>query len=176
MRKYLPLFLLAFASLFIYSCDDNNDVPFQDYDTIGATYDITNPVFTNVVGTNAYEYVRNLPQTLQGGDMILFYVAALNGDPVWKPMPYTFYPSGGGVVDYTGDFSSGDIALYVDADFALANTTYISPQRKFRIVIVPADHYGNLKMANGSSPVDLKDYNAVIKYFNIDDSKTKVLK
>lgn len=175
MKKYIPLFLIAFVSFFMLSCDDNNDVPYTDSDTLGATYDIVNPVFTSVGGTNAYRYVRNLPQNLQGGDMILFYVAALNGDPVWKPMPYTFYPDGGGVVDYKGDFSSGDVALYVDADFDLAGTAFINSQRKFRIVIVPADHYGNLKMGN-SGAVDFNDYNAVIKYYNIDDSKAKVLK
>ena len=41
----------------------------------------------------------------------------------------------------------------------------------FRIVIVPG-FFGK----SASNTVDLNDYNAVIKAYNIDDSKVKVLK
>ena len=67
------------------------------------------------------------------------------------------------------------VQIYANANFDMVaqdttfKNSYLNNQ-KFRIVIVPAS-FG----ARNSSSVNYDDYNAVIKYYKIDDSKVKSL-
>ncbi|ROH95605.1 hypothetical protein [Chryseobacterium daecheongense] len=172
MKKFLPFLVLAFVSLFIFSCDDNNDdVVYEDHDTYSVAYDIT-PTFSKV-NTNLYEYNDAFNTPLVESDVVLIYLqtgVTNNNSPIWKLLPYTFYVGNANndEVDYTFDFSKYDIGIYVNSTSTLnldTNSTYYTNKR-FRVVIVPASTGKN-------ASVDYNDYNAVIKYYNIDESKIK---
>lgn len=173
MKKYLPLLLLAFISLFIYSCDNNDDVVFDDHDTYSVAYDIS-PIFSKV-NSNFYEFGDEFTKPLVESDVVLVYLqtgvttAGPNtpSAPIWKLLPYSEYPNATDIVDYAFDFSKYDITISVKSSLNLdTNSTYYTNKR-FRVVIVPASTGKN---AN----IDYNDYNSVIKYYNIDESKIKL--
>jgi len=171
MRKFLPMIALAFASFFIYSCDNNDDddVVVQTEDTYGTAYDL-NATFTKT-NSNLYEYSNQFNSPLVESDVVLIYMqtGTTNNAPIWKLLPYTFYNANNDAVDYTFDFSKFDIAIYVNSSLNLdVNPTYYTGKR-FRVVVVPAK-----TGKNASAEVDHNDYNAVIKYYSIDESKIKV--
>lgn len=168
MKKFLPFLFLAFVSLFIFSCDDNDDdVVLDDHDTYSVAYDIT-PTFSKV-NVNFYEYGDEFNTPLIESDVVLIYMqtGVSNGSPVWRLLPYTEYPNATDAVDYAFDFSKYDITISVKSSLNLdTNSTYYTNKR-FRVVVVPASTGKN---AN----VDYNDYNSVVKYYNIDESKIKV--
>lgn len=176
MRKILPILTLAFASFFIYSCDNNDDevVQIEDQDTYGIAYDINNANFTRINST-LYQYTNEFVDPLVESDVVLIYTqtGTSNNSPVWKLMPYTFYVNNANDdnIEYTFDFSKFDIAINVNSTPTLnldSNPTYYSGKR-FRVVVVPAK-----TGKNASAAVDHNDYNAVIKFYGIDESKIKV--
>lgn len=176
MRKFLPILTLAFASFFIYSCDNNDDdiVQVEDNDTYGTAYDINNANFARV-NSNLYEYTNTFNDPLIESDVVLIYMqtGTTNNSPVWKLMPYTFYVNNANndEVEYTFDFSKFDIAININSTASLnldTNPSYFTGKR-FRVVVVPA--------ATGPSSkgtVDYSNYNEVVKLYGIDESKIKV--
>lgn len=168
MKKLIPFLLIAFLSIFIVSCnsDDNNYI---DNDTIAEVYEIKNENFTR---ENDYYYSlsKSFNRPLYSGDMVLIFKqdGILNGNPIWVPLPKSYYLSEG-YLEYTYDFTINDIKIYADADFNLVNTSYISGQT-FRVLVVPA-----IQGRTTNTTVDLKDYNSVIKYYNINDKNIKKL-
>lgn len=89
--------------------------------------------------------------------------------PIWQQIPRTLYlPQG--ELDYDFDFSKEDFTIYAGGTYDLATTPSYITNETFRIVIVPG--YFSNKMAH---KVDLSDYNAVVKAFNIDDKNIKQL-
>lgn len=168
MKKLIPFLLIAFLSIFIVSCnsDDNNYI---DNDTIAEVYEIKNENFTH---ENDYYYSlsKSFNRPLYSGDMVLIFKqdGILNGNPIWVPLPKSYYLSEG-YLEYTYDFTINDIKIYADADFNLVNTSYISGQT-FRVLVVPA-----IQGRTTNTTVDLKDYNSVIKYYNINDKNIKKL-
>lgn len=175
MRKIFPILTLAFASFFIYSCDNNDDevVQIEDNDTYGTAYDL-NATFTRT-NSNLYQYTNQFNSPLIESDVVLIYMqtGTTNNSPIWKLLPYTFYVNNANndEVNYTFDFSKFDIAIYVNSTSTLnldSNSTYYSGKR-FRVVVVPAK-----TGKNASAVVDHNDYNAVIKFYGIDESKIKV--
>ncbi|MDH6252117.1 hypothetical protein M2347_001844 [Chryseobacterium sp. H1D6B] len=171
MKKFLPLLLLAFVSLFIFSCDKNDDNNFVDHDTYSVAYDIT-PTFSKV-NSNLYEYNAAFNTQLGTSDVLLVYMQTgltNNNAQIWKLLPYTFFVNNANndQVDYSFDFSKFDFAINVNSTSTLnldTNSTYYANKR-FRVVIVPASTGKN-------AGVDFSDYNSVAKYYNIDESKIK---
>ena len=167
MKKFIPFFLIAFFSLFIISCnnDDNNYI---DNDTIAEVYEFRNENFTLKDGF--YTITKTFNNPLFNGDMVLIFKqdGIINGNQIWVPLPKSYYTSDG-YLEYTFDFTNNDIQIYADADFSLTNTPYIKGQT-FRILIVPA-----ILGRSANSTVDLTDYNSVIKYYNINDKNIKKL-
>ncbi|MDC8106538.1 hypothetical protein ACNFU2_16725 [Chryseobacterium sp. PTM-20240506] len=174
MKKFLPILLLAFVSLFIFSCDNkDDDNNFVDHDTIGTAFDIT-PTFTKT-NDNLYQYSDAFTNELVQSDVVLIYLQTgltNNNAPIWRLLPYTFFTNNNVAVDYSFDFSKFDIGINVNSSLNLtANPTYYTNKR-FRVVILPANTGGkNSKTA--AAPVDYNDYYSVIKYYNIDESKIK---
>lgn len=177
MKKILPFLLMAFVGLFAYNCDNNDDVtPVNtvDYDTYSVAYDIT-PSFTRV-SDNLYRYTDDFNSPLVESDVVLIYMqnGTDGGSPVWKLLPYTYYVGNANndAVDYLFDFSKFAITININSTPTLsltANPTYYQG-KKFRVVVVPAKT-GTSK--NASAAVDYADYNSVIKYYHIDESKIK---
>jgi hypothetical protein len=170
MKKYLPILLLAFVSLFIFSCDDNDEVILDDHDTYSVAYDIT-PTFSRT-NANLYEFSDEFNSPLIESDVVLIYMQTgltSNNSPIWKLLPYTFYVNNvnNDEVDYTFDFSKYDIAIYVNGTLNLDNNSTYYTNKRFRVVVIPASTGKN-------ASVDYNDYNAVIKHYNIDESKIKV--
>lgn len=150
--------------LFIFSCDNRDEViaP-QDNDTYARVIDYKNISFTNT--PNGFRIARNLPFVMYDSDVVLIYrqTGTLNnGSPVWQSIPTTLYLQQG-ELDYDFDFSKVDFTIYADGTYNIGTTPEFLNNQTFRVVMVPA----SFKNAN----VDYKDYNSVIKYFNIDDSK-----
>ena len=160
MKKYFSIFMLALLSLVVFSCKED------EYDTYSKAFDVS-ATFTMMNGDpQLYGYYRQLPETLIDGDVMLVY---RNVEGVWQQIPRTLYLSGGDELDYDFDFTSTDVQLYANGNYTLSTRpTYLSGQ-VFRIVMVPASAISG-KSAAG---VNLSDYNAVVKYYNIDESKIK---
>ncbi|WP_348824202.1 collagen-like triple helix repeat-containing protein [Flavobacterium aestuarii] len=86
--------------------------------------------------------------------------------PVWQLIPRTIYLENDRELDYDYDFSRKDFKIYVRANYDLETTPEFLDNQTFRVVIVPGSFTS--KSANKN---DFSDYNAVIKKYNIDDSK-----
>jgi len=174
MRKFLPLLMLAFVSLFIFSCDnnDNEDVVVTE-DTYATAYDIA-PTFSRST-SNLYQFSDEFNSPLVESDVVLIYMqtGVANGSPIWRLLPYTFFVDNAtnDEVDYSFDFSKFDIQINVNSTPTLnldSNSTYYAGKR-FRVVVVPAKT-GKSSVNN----VDHNDYNAVVKYYGIDEAKIKL--
>lgn len=176
MKKLIPILLIAFVSLLIYSCNSNRDNSnFVDNDTVGTAFDIT-PNFTRT-DDNLYQYVDSFSPPLVRADIVLVYLQTgltNNNSPIWRLLPYTFYDQNNNAVDYSFDFSRFDIGINVNSgDINLtANPEYYT-NRRFRVVILPADPGRSARSSSAAAPVDYNDYNSVIKYYNIDESKIR---
>nr|WP_314498262.1 hypothetical protein [uncultured Chryseobacterium sp.] len=169
MKKFLPIFILAFVSLFIFSCKDDNDN--EDFDTYSQVRDVT------ATFTNANNYAVTQGINIQSTDVVLVY---RNLGSAWQLIPKMMYlddatglPTGR-EFQYNFVFDSQNVQIRIDdQNFNLQsglNTTevneYLNNQR-FRIVLVPAS------AAKGGNNVDTSDYNAVIKYYQLNDSNVK---
>jgi hypothetical protein len=166
MRKFLPILMLAMVSLFIFSCKDDDDD--QDFDTYSQVRDVTG-TFTSA---NTYAITQGI--NIESTDVVLVY--RYLGDS-WQLIPKMMYlPDVTGLptgreFQYNFVFDTQNVQISVDdQNFNLAtglNSTeanqYLNNQR-FRIVLVPASQ------AKGSNAVDYSNYNAVIKYYNLNDS------
>jgi hypothetical protein len=123
--------------------------------------------------TNGYNIYQPLNPQILDSDVLLIYRLSGTIDPqtpIWQSIPRTLYLSQG-ELDYDFDFSKEDFTIYAGGTYNLATTpTYLNNQT-FRIVIIPG-YFSNKK---AQKVVDLSDYNAVIKAYNIDESKMKKL-
>jgi len=168
MKKIIPFFLVALFGLTAFSCKDDDDQIYVDYDTYPVVYDLTNIDFELIDGT--YSIYKTFENPMYPTDVLLVYIqngTTSNGSPIWQQIPITFYLSDGNEVDYNFDFSMNDVQIYAGGTFNLGGTSYVN-NKTFRIVFVPASYGKNAE-------VDYSDYNSVIKYYDIDDSNPKEL-
>ncbi|AZA61382.1 hypothetical protein [Chryseobacterium indoltheticum] len=166
MKKIIPFLMLAFVSVFTVSCDNDDDVQYVDNDTYAGVIEITRNFQYN---TAEDVYFINQSISMEPSDMALVYRlkdGSSNGD-VWEQIPRTLYFSGGRELDYDFDFTQKDVQILAGGNYDISTTpTYLNNQT-FRIVLVPAGFLNK----GAKPPVDYSDYNAVIKYYNINDSK-----
>ena len=165
MKKLFPFFLVAIFGIFSVSCvsDDDGPVDYVDYDTYSRVIDLPNVNFDNINGY--FQIERTFTDPLYSTDVVLVYMktgTTTNNATIWQQIPITYYLSDGNEVDYNFDFSMYDVVLYASGTFDLTGTSYVT-NKTFRIVLVPADPLKN-------APVDYSDYNAVISYYDLDDS------
>jgi len=167
MKKFFPILLLAFVSLFIFSCDNNDDVV-GDGDTYSQMRDVTG----NFTSANSYAFTQGI--NIASTDVVLVY---RNLGAAWQLIPKMEYlPDATGMptgreFQYNFVFDTQNVQIRIDDEnFNLATgltsaeaNQYLNNQR-FRIVLVPASGSKN-------SNVNYEDYNSVIKYYNLDDSK-----
>ncbi|MDO5616020.1 MAG: hypothetical protein Q4G16_07510 [Cruoricaptor ignavus] len=164
MKRFFSLLLLAVFGFVITSCSDrdNNTV---DNDTYSVVYQAT-----GTFAPNSYELYYDFPRTLPNTDMVLVYRLSevYNGQAVWQQIPRTVYLTEG-ELDYDFDFTVSNVRLFVQANYDIANTPsdYLVNQT-FRMLVIPA--------SAGKNAVDLSDYDAVVKHYNINDKQVIDLK
>ncbi|MEO0046645.1 MAG: hypothetical protein RL705_1836 [Bacteroidota bacterium] len=162
--KRFTLILAFIGMITLQSCtvnDTNNDG--IDNDTISEVFEYTNVNFF----PNDYSVVLTYPHTILSSDMVLVYrlSGTFQGEDVWKPLPETYF-FGDGTLDlrYDFDFTRFDAQVNMEGfDLAGVSSSYRLNQ-VFRVLVIPA-YFGK------NNNVDFKDYNAVVKAFNIDESK-----
>jgi hypothetical protein len=167
--KRLFLLLAIIATTFFSSCEGPQGPAGTNIKSEVFELRNVNFAYNPIDGFNIY---RTLTPNIYDSDVILIYRLTDLIDsttPVWKLVPNAVYAPLG-EVNYDFDFSKEDYKIYVSATYDL-NTppTYIDNQT-FRIVIIPG-YFSGKKVT-----VDKSDYNAVIKYYNINDSNVKILK
>lgn len=178
MKKILLFLFLGAVGFTAYSCDNDDDVVVQGQDSD------TFPVMADATGTfnagNSYALIKDI--NIQQTDVVLVYRRAGNA---WQQIPKTMYldpatTPGARKFDYNFVFDSQEVEVRIDdANFNLASlstaevNTYLANQT-FRIVLVPADPAG--KTSKNGSTVDYSDYNAVVKYYNLDETKVQTFK
>lgn len=143
------------------SCKDDDDM---DYDTYSRVIEVTR----NFQYNNATDqYFINQSISMESSDMALVYRLKdqSGSNDVWEQIPKTVYFNNGNEIDYDFDFTQNDVQIYIGANYDLSTTPQFLNNQTFRIVLVPADFLGK----NATPPVDYSDYNAVIKYFKIND-------
>lgn len=167
MKKFFSLLFLSVFALFLVSCDTDDDNNYQDNDTYAQVIDITETFVKSSDSDYLYGVYKQFTSPLYSTDVVLIYRRdSSSGTAVWKLLPKTYYFDAG-EMDYTFDFTVNDIQIYADANFNLTaqdtsfKNTYLNNQT-FRVVLIPASGRANVKY---------EDYDAVIKYYNIDDSK-----
>ncbi len=169
MMKKLALLLVLIGFVSLQSCTVNENS--VDNDTISEVFELRNVNFS-YNSIDGYTIYRTLSPQIYASDVILIYRMAGTIDantPIWQQIPRTLYlPQG--ELDYDFDFSKEDFTIYAGGTYDLATTPSYITNETFRIVIVPG--YFSNKMAH---KVDLSDYNAVVKAFNIDDKNIKQL-
>lgn len=167
LRKSVALILVTIGTLSFQSCSNDNS---PDNDTISAVIEIT----TSFNSGNNFSRLITINPATYPSDMILVYRLSdvVNGTDVWQLIPQTYYLSGGDEVDYNYDFTVNDVNIFMGANFDL---NLLEPSwtqnQTFRIVIVPGYFTGKT-----SKPIDFKDYNAVIKAYNINPLSIKKIK
>jgi len=182
MKKILLFLFLGAVGLTAYSCDNNDDVvQGVDYDTISQVKDITG-TFSST-GDYTISQGLNIPST----DVVLVY--RLVGGNAWQQIPKSVYlPDVAGkptnrVFDYNFVFNSQQVQIRIDDEnFNLPSdltsgeiSSYLNNQT-FRIVLVPASATGVGGAKSKNASVDYSDYNAVVRYYKIDDTKVQNIK
>lgn len=146
-----------------------------DHDTFPIMMDATGSFTT----ANNYTLISDI--NIQATDVVLVYKKEGN---LWQQIPKTYYlddvtglPTAR-ELDYNFKFNSSVVNVETKANFnqgtqmtAQETAKYLTNQT-FRIVLVPADP---AKKTAKTSGVDFSDYNAVVKYYNLDESKIKTI-
>ncbi len=115
-----------------------------------------------------YEVFIDLPGnfTMYEDDVIQVYLLweVKDGKDVWRALPQSILFDEG-FFQYNYDFTTVDVKLFLDAEFPISNigSEYLFDQ-VVRIVVIPAKFFNNPEVN-----LDLSDYNAVEKYFNIQE-------
>jgi len=164
--------MLAFVSLFIYSCDNDDEIV------------VDNTVYAQVRDVTGTFNSGNTFKISQGLDIpttttVLVYRNVGSGsgaNAVWQLIPKTYFLDdniafpANRELDYNFDFTTQDVEIRTEANFNQATqitgaeTTQYLVNQTFRIVLIPG------MSAKNSSSVDHNNYNAVVKYYNLNDS------
>jgi hypothetical protein len=169
--KKITLVLAFIGMITLNSCTVNEDNGGGvDRDTISEVFRYNNVNFM----PNGYSVMLNFPYAIYESDMALVYRldGFANGNPIWKLLPETYYFDDGTLSHrYDFNFTRFDAEVYLEGYNLWELPSEARLNQSFRVVIIPG-FYAN-KMAK---PADFSDYNAVIKHYNIDDTKEIVVK
>jgi hypothetical protein len=92
----------------------------------------------------------------------------------WSPLPQTFTAEDGERATFNFAYSSLFMFLFIqtDADVDLANYPDFTDDQIFRMVVIPGEQMNGRR---AGPAVDLKDYEKVKAYFNIDERNVRKL-
>lgn len=174
------LLLLAIVGMTAFQGCSNDDDRI-DRDTIAEVFEINqNTTFTQA---NGYTINYSLVPPIFNSDMILIYrlSGTSGGRDIWEALPQTyFFSNGAEFLQYTFDFTTANINIYIDSNFPAEQEPAFSVNQVFRVVIVPG--FLSNKPAKSSdkgtvtpASVDYNDYYAVMKAYGLDDKNVKTL-
>ena len=160
MKKF-TLILAFIGMITLQSCNTNDDI---DNDTIAEVFEYSNVDFL----PNNYSVLLEYPHPIFTSDMVLVYRLSditNQGDDIWKPLPETFYFDDG-TLDFRYDFNftQFDAEVYMDGFDLAGLSSSVRLNQVLRVVVIPA-------FLGKTNSVDLNDYNAVVKAYNIDENK-----
>ena len=159
--KRITIILAFIGMITLQGCTVNDN--HTDSDTISEVFEYSNVNFV----PNNFSVILAYPHAIFSSDMVLVYRLSGNfqGQDIWKLVPDTYYFDDGTLdFEYNYDFTRFDVNVYLNGfDLASISTAYRLNQ-VFRVVIIPG-YFGK------NSSLDYSEYNAVIKAFNIDESK-----
>ncbi|WP_306352158.1 hypothetical protein [Flavobacterium sp. '19STA2R22 D10 B1'] len=178
MKKLLLILAVVFGSIAIQSCE-GSDGPQGPPGPTAEVIELRNYDFTA-----ASNYQKNiaLNPRLFPGDVVVGYVLweTFNGQPVWRPMPQVeYFPNNNapaapnGELTYNYDFTINDINIFLQFNFDVTTVPGYTKNQTFRFVLVPGQN--PVTVSKGAPAVDLNDYEAVIKYYKIDESKIRTV-
>lgn len=172
-KKLIPL-LFVIAILF-QGCKGDDGAPGVDGGTVlGTTFDITKVNFTSANKyVTSYTFAATSPNVkVLESDLVLIYIywgqdVLGNALDAWRLMPQTTYDTGLGALIYNFDRTTTDFSIFLDGnvDYSKLPASYTQNQT-FRVVIIPSDF-----SSRKSGTVDYSDYEAVKKFYNIDETK-----
>ena len=172
MRK-ITLLLAFIGMIGLQSCTVNEDQPAPvDNDTISEVWEYNTNI--NFTSNNNYSLLIPFRHTIYSSDMILVYRLSGfdNGLDVWKLLPENYYFSDGTLnFGYDFDFTQNNFFVRMIGNDLSTVSNQNRLNQVLRVVVLPG-YFGN----KNATTIDYNDYNAVIKAYNIDDSKVKVLK
>ncbi len=166
--KRILLFLAVIGLTTLSSCDGDTG-PRGPAGPESEVFELQNVNFV-LDQNNEYTIFQNLNPVIFDSDNILIYrmSGTINPQtPIWQLIPRTLFLNEG-ELDYDFDFSAVDFTIYAGGTYNLATTPQFIQNQTFRIVIIPG-------YFSKGSDLDFNDYNAVIDYFQINDSNVKVL-
>ena len=165
--KNLTIILAFIGMITLQSCSTNNDpAPVVDNDTISEVFEYNQNI--NFTANNNYSLILTYPHTIYTSDMVLVYrlSGTFQGEDIWKLVPETYYFDDGTLdFKYDFDFTRYDVNVYMEGFDLASITTAYRLNQVFRVVIVPG-YFGKQ-----SSKINYNDYKAVVKAYNIDESK-----
>lgn len=168
MKRIFLLLAIVGMTAFTSCTNEDDNV---DNDTIAEVFEINQNTTFNA--GNGYTINYSLIPAIYNSDMVLVYrlSGTSGGNDIWEALPQTYFFGGGAeYLQYTFDFTVNDINIYIDSNFAAEEEPAFSANQVFRVVIIP----GYLSNRGGTG-VDLTDYDAVIKAYDLDDSNVKTI-
>ena len=166
--------LLSVIGVFSFSSCSDDDTIVNNYFE-AEVFEINNVNFgIEPNGLYTSTYILNPP--IFPADMLLVYrLAGVDaGRDVWELIPRTLYYDGGRFVDVDYNFTTSDILFSMASNYSLTETPELLINEVYRVVIIPG--FDNSAVEMRSAPaVDFKDYNAVVKHYNINESNIKQL-
>ncbi|UOK42345.1 MULTISPECIES: hypothetical protein [Flavobacterium] len=173
MSKQITLLLAFIGMIGLQSCttEEYYVQDTNDQDTISEVFEYSN---INLVEANNYSVFLTYPHAIYTSDMVLVYRLSgvgPQGDE-WRLLPETYYFSDGTLdFGYNNDFTQFDVKVDLYGFDLPTLPNIYKLNQVFRVVIIPA--FVNNKQTN---KVDIKDYNAVVKAYNIDESRIQKIK
>jgi len=175
-KKLIPLIFIL-AALF-QSCtgprgaDGLPGIDGLDGDNVvGQTFEVDKVNFNTA---NKFSYILTFATAkvkVVESDAVLIYVlweTTTTGSPVWRLLPQAIdMPRG---VTYNFDYSPADFSIFIDAPTDALKTSLaaeFTQNQTFRIVVIPSDFTSR----KGGASVDYSNYEAIKKYYNLDESK-----
>lgn len=123
--------------------------------------------------SNQYTFSRGISLKLEDNVLIYRLSGVINSTtPVWQLIPRTIYFDNGDEFDYDYDFTRVDFAIYVGGNYDYTTETLLLNNQIFRVVVIPAQFVNRGVIKN----LDLTDYYAVVKAYNIDENSIKKIK
>ncbi|QRR03947.1 hypothetical protein [Dyadobacter sandarakinus] len=143
----------------------------------GTTFDFVDVDFTTANDFQVSLSFDDADIEVLESDAVLVYInwgdvkVGTENLPAYRLLTQTAFLTNG-ILTYNFDRTRDDLSVFLDGTVnrATVASSYTTDQ-SFRVVVIPADF-----AARTSGQVDYSDYNAVVKQFNIDESKIVKIK